>query len=123
MIYYKHDGALAQLGAHNTGSVGVRGSNPLCSIRTINPNPLLFRRGSGLIFSIIIYPQSESKNAVVDILAGAHSGDFFAVGYVRIPLRHSVSAASAEDGKHVKQKTQEIDQRGQERRKVGQRCR
>ncbi len=29
-----HDpGALAQLGAHNTGSVGVRGSNPLCSIR------------------------------------------------------------------------------------------
>ena len=24
-------GALAQLGAHNTGSVGVRGSNPLCS--------------------------------------------------------------------------------------------
>ena len=24
-------GVLAQLGAHNTGSVGVRGSNPLCS--------------------------------------------------------------------------------------------
>ena len=26
-------GALAQLGAHNTGSVGVRGSNPLCSTK------------------------------------------------------------------------------------------
>ena len=26
-------GALAQLGAHNTGSVGVRGSSPLCSTR------------------------------------------------------------------------------------------
>ena len=25
------NGALAQLGAHHTGSVGVRGSNPLCS--------------------------------------------------------------------------------------------
>ena len=28
------NGALAQLGAHHTGSVGVRGSNPLCSTRT-----------------------------------------------------------------------------------------
>ncbi len=27
-------GALAQLGAHHTGSVGVRGSNPLCSTHT-----------------------------------------------------------------------------------------
>ena len=26
-------GALAQLGAHDTGSVGVRGSSPLCSTR------------------------------------------------------------------------------------------
>ena len=26
-------GALAQLGAHNTGSVGVRGSSPLCSTK------------------------------------------------------------------------------------------
>ncbi len=32
MLYYAH-GALAQLGAHNTGSVGVRGSSPLCSTR------------------------------------------------------------------------------------------
>ena len=31
MWYHKSHGALAQLGAHNTGSVGVRGSNPLCS--------------------------------------------------------------------------------------------
>ena len=28
-------GALAQLGAHNTGSVGVRGSNPLCSTKNL----------------------------------------------------------------------------------------
>ena len=27
------NGALAQLGAHHTGSVGVRGSSPLCSIK------------------------------------------------------------------------------------------
>ena len=31
-IVGKISGALAQLGAHNTGSVGVRGSSPLCSI-------------------------------------------------------------------------------------------
>ncbi len=33
LICYNNNvnGALAQLGAHNTGSVGVRGSNPLCS--------------------------------------------------------------------------------------------
>ena len=30
-------GALAQLGAHNTGSVGVRGSSPLCSTKTTKP--------------------------------------------------------------------------------------
>ena len=31
-------GALAQLGAHNTGSVGVTGSNPVCSTieKTLN---------------------------------------------------------------------------------------
>ena len=29
--YNTVNGALAQLGAHHTGSVGVRGSNPLCS--------------------------------------------------------------------------------------------
>ena len=28
------DGALAQLGVHHTGSVGVRGSSPLCSTST-----------------------------------------------------------------------------------------
>ena len=31
MIYCSRYGVLAQLGAHHTGSVGVRGSNPLCS--------------------------------------------------------------------------------------------
>ena len=33
ICYHDLNGALAQLGAHNTGSVGVRGSNPLCSTR------------------------------------------------------------------------------------------
>ena len=32
-------GALAQLGAHHTGSVGVRGSNPLCSTSRASPAP------------------------------------------------------------------------------------
>ena len=31
VIYYLLFGALAQLVAHHTGSVGVSGSNPLCS--------------------------------------------------------------------------------------------
>ena len=31
ITYNLFSGALAQLGAHNTGSVGVRGSSPLCS--------------------------------------------------------------------------------------------
>ena len=30
--YSAVSGALAQLGAHHTGSVGVRGSSPLCSM-------------------------------------------------------------------------------------------
>ena len=34
-IKRKYFGALAQLGAHDTGSVGVRGSNPLCSTKKI----------------------------------------------------------------------------------------
>ncbi len=33
VVSYTSLGALAQLGAHNTGSVGVRGSNPLCSTK------------------------------------------------------------------------------------------
>ena len=32
-VFSKHFGALAQLGAHHTGSVGVRGSSPLCSTK------------------------------------------------------------------------------------------
>ena len=37
-IFHILCGALAQLGAHHTGSVGVRGSNPLCST-ILNENP------------------------------------------------------------------------------------
>ena len=37
-------GALAQLGAHDTGSVGVRGSSPLCSTKRVLDEHLLFRR-------------------------------------------------------------------------------
>ena len=33
--HLRQTGALAQLGAHHTGSVGVRGSNPLCSTRLV----------------------------------------------------------------------------------------
>ena len=39
----KH-GALAQLGARHTGSVEVRGSNPLCSTKQVLEEHLLFRR-------------------------------------------------------------------------------
>ena len=35
-------GALAQLGAHNTGSVGVRGSSPLCSTIASTSKEVLF---------------------------------------------------------------------------------
>ncbi len=34
-----NNGALAQLGAHHTGSVGVRGSSPLCSTNNTEPSP------------------------------------------------------------------------------------
>ena len=37
-------GALAQLGAHDTGSVGVRGSSPLCSTKQVLDEHLLFQR-------------------------------------------------------------------------------
>ena len=37
----KIQGALAQLGAHNTGSVGVRGSSPLCSTSGKLPPPII----------------------------------------------------------------------------------
>lgn len=42
---WKLHGALAQLVAHNTGSVGVSGSNPLCStmVRWYEPEILIFR--------------------------------------------------------------------------------
>ena len=37
LLLITYFGALAQLGAHNTGSVGVRGSSPLCSTKTTKP--------------------------------------------------------------------------------------
>ncbi len=37
------NGALAQLGAHNTGSVGVTGSNPVRSTKGYSDNYLLFQ--------------------------------------------------------------------------------
>ena len=54
-------GALAQLGAHHTGSVGVRGSNPLCSTnkkRSTGPffiggynQGIRTRKGAGVLFN------------------------------------------------------------------------
>ena len=44
---YTTIGALAQLGAHHTGSVGVRGSNPLCST---NEKSLCLAENIGFIF-------------------------------------------------------------------------
>ena len=41
-VFSKHLGALAQLGAHHTGSVGVRGSSPLCSTKKVR-NTFVFR--------------------------------------------------------------------------------
>ncbi len=46
-------GALAQLGAHHTGSVGVTGSNPVCSTkifagRTHDARIYVFAQGFGL---------------------------------------------------------------------------
>ena len=46
-VILKHSGALAQLVAHDTGSVGVRGSNPLRS-RFYNKS----RKGSFLVYRL-----------------------------------------------------------------------
>ena len=46
-------GALAQLGAHHTGSVGVRGSSPLCSTRkAVSPSETAFFILSGGIMQL-----------------------------------------------------------------------
>ena len=39
LLWYTNlvDGALAQLGAHHTGSVGVTGSSPVCSTKQTEP--------------------------------------------------------------------------------------
>ena len=50
-IYFLYSGALAQLVAHDTGSVGVRGSNPLRSRFYIFNE--IFKYNSLIIFSIL----------------------------------------------------------------------
>ena len=42
LLLITYFGALAQLGAHNTGSVGVRGSSPLCSTIASTSKEVLF---------------------------------------------------------------------------------
>ncbi len=49
------DGALAQLVAHNTGSVGVSGSNPLCSTYPESLGTKDFRDFLSLFFQVGIY--------------------------------------------------------------------
>ena len=54
MLHYlvSHCGPLAQLGARHTGSVEVRGSNPLRSTKAAKSE--LFVKGKGFGFSIYI---------------------------------------------------------------------
>ena len=55
MLYYSSLGALAQLGAHNTGSVGVRGSNPLCSTNLwVQKRCIWKNRGFPRFFSFLL---------------------------------------------------------------------
>ncbi len=49
-------GALAQLGAHHTGSVGVRGSSPLCSTRIMNSLSALSQKDFFFSILLAIYP-------------------------------------------------------------------
>ena len=53
------NGALAQLVAHHTGSVGVRGSNPLCSTKSSTTFDVFFIKGGIVILKIIL--QNEIK--------------------------------------------------------------
>ena len=48
-------GALAQLGAHNTGSVGVRGSNPLCSTTKETSFVYQDKRGFFCIIELVVF--------------------------------------------------------------------
>lgn len=52
-------GALAQLGAHHTGSVGVRGSSPLCSTLKV----LIYQ---GFFYSCCISCCINSLNSLID---------------------------------------------------------
>ncbi len=58
--FEEYAGALAQLGARNTGSVEVTGSNPVCSKNTlsIKLNPGVRKRHSGILLSFgMVMPQ------------------------------------------------------------------
>ena len=56
MVIYPLFGALAQLVAHNTGSVGVRSSNLLCSTIHEKSEPEAGRQGFGfLVFDLKEY--------------------------------------------------------------------
>ena len=54
------DGALAQLGAHNTGSVGVTGSNP---VRSTNQKGVLSALLFGLVDILVLRNHVRTKCA------------------------------------------------------------
>ena len=55
----KSHGALAQLGAHDTGSVGVTGSSPVCSITKRDT----FTVSLFVMLNLIYGARSSAKNA------------------------------------------------------------
>ena len=62
-------GALAQLGAHNTGSVGVTGSNPVCSTRKKARESVLFFKSQSFArfmefdsWSMLLFAVSSYRN-------------------------------------------------------------
>ena len=85
MVYYTSHGALAQLGAHNTGSVGVRGSSPLCSTKKSTSFEVLFLS--------IAEAMAYHHDAVVDIISpfGAVSHHALACIFLRLDdIQHFV---------------------------------
>ena len=60
MVKYHVFGALAQLGARNTGSVEVRGSNPLCST-----TPVSFRYGPFRLFRVVFDAERAGRGVPV----------------------------------------------------------
>ena len=53
-------GALAQLGAHHTGSVGVRGSSPLCSTRIMKSLSALSQKDFFFSGFSVLYPNAHT---------------------------------------------------------------